>query len=103
MCTPAWRIGGARVAGCGGGGVARIDAVGVGFDRNRAATAIVPVAALSGRTAVDLPGPAFVAAEVGVEVPLTRPRFVFADGGAMVLHQLAPAALVGALGLGVRF
>lgn len=103
VCAPGRDVGAARMTGCAGGGLRRIDARGLGFDRNHDVSALVPVAALAARAAVDLPAHAFVAAELGVELPLARPRFVFDDGGTMVLHRVAPASLAGALGVGVRF
>ena len=53
--------------------------------------------------AVELSGPAFVAGELGVDVRLNPPRFVFEDGGVMLLHQPARAPVAGAIGVGVRF
>lgn len=103
VCTPGRRLGPLRVAGCGGGGAERIAATGVGFDRNRDTSATVAVAAVRGRVAVELSGPAFVAGELGVDVRLNPPRFVFEDGGVMLLHQPARAPVAGAIGVGVRF
>ena len=101
VCTPTRSLGRARVAGCAGGEVARIDARAVGFDSNRQTAATLGLAALAARGTVELTRAAFVVAEIGVEVPLTRPRF-FDDAGAL-LYRAAPAAMIGGLGLGVRF
>lgn len=107
LCPPAWRRGRVRLAGCGGGALARVDAAGIGFDRNHAVTATVVSAAVAGRAALDLVGPVFVAAELTGEVRLNRPRFVVDDdgdgGGSVELYRVAPVAIRAGLGLGVRF
>lgn len=105
LCPPAWRRGRLRMTGCGGGALARVDAAGIGFDRNHAVTATVVSAAVAGRAALDLVGPVFVAAELTGEVRLNRPRFVVEDdaGGSAELSRVAPVAVRAALGLGVRF
>ncbi len=103
VCTPARRLGPIRLTGCGGGELGRLAALGVGFDRNHRVAATLALATLTGRAAIAVGGPAFVVVDLGVEVPLLRPRFVVADGGTMVVHQVAPASMIGALGVGVRF
>lgn len=101
VSTPAWRAGRARLSVAGGGAVARIAARGLGFEHDREGLATMAVASLVGRGAIDLAGPVFATAELGAEVPLSRPAFA-ADDGAMV-YRVAPVSVVAALGAGVRF
>ncbi len=101
LSTPVWRRGRLRLSLNGGGMVAQLAARGLGFDRDRDVRATIGIATLAGRAAFDLVRTAFVTADVGAEVPLTRPRFSEDDG--TLVYRVAPASIVATLGVGVRF
>lgn len=102
VCPLAGRRGRVALGACARVALGRLDVRGHGFDSDREASATLVLPAAAGRAALAVGG-VEVIAEVSIDVPLTRPRFVFADPATMVLHRVAPVAGSAALGLGLHF
>ncbi len=94
-----------RVQGCVGQRVGRLVAQGFGFDRDQREPRVVYNPGMRARLSARLVGPLVLGAGVGVEVPLTRDRFVAtrADGTVQELYRMAPVAGTAEIVLGVGF
>lgn len=89
---------------CGGLEVGRMAAEGFGFDRSQQSASAVLYVVVEPQLRVPLATRLALIASIGTWIPLVRPRFVFDQAGqAVLLHQPSPAALVGHVGLALRF
>jgi len=90
---------------CAGQELGRVHAAGFGFDRDREHARLFFDAGARLRGVLRLTGALELRAGIGVALPFSRDRFVYAerDGSHPELFQVAPVVGTGELGLGLHF
>jgi hypothetical protein len=105
VCPLAFDSGRVGLRACAGQAIGRIRAAGFGFDRDREHVRVFYDLGARLRGVLRLAGPLALRVGVGLAVPLSRDRFVYAerDGTHPELFQVSPVVGTGELGLGLHF